>query len=153
MQNPATAHHRAKTRTKICISIVPSDLAVAQYPQARSPHLSPPPRHGRSQPAQASQLDLLALLEKSFESALRVEAVPAHLTVGNSQRFWLIHQKSQLRVPGQFSHQETEHILKATEFWDWEIEYRPRTPNCSNRLLSLLTTVCTPPSKVLECAV
>jgi hypothetical protein len=103
----------------------------------------------RSQPPQANQLDLLALLEKSLEPALRIELVPVNVAVGIGQRFWLIHQQSGLQVPGQLSQTEAEYILKTTEHWDWGIEYRPRTPNCNKRLLSLLTAVCTP-QKVLE---
>ncbi len=112
----------------------------------------PPPRHERSQLPQVSQLDLLAL-EKSLEPPLQIEPVPVNVTVGVEQRFWLIHQASGLRVPGQFSQSEAEYILKATsEGWDWEIEYRPRTPNCSRRLFCLLSTICTS-EKVLEVAV
>lgn len=119
----------------------------------RSPHLSPPPRHERSQSPQTCQLSLLAFTEKSLEPALRIESVPVGLTVGNSERFCLIHQDSQLRIPGQFSRAEAEHILKATEFWDWQIiDSRPRTPRCSYRLFCLLSTVCTP-QKALEVAV
>lgn len=109
-------------------------------------------QHGRSQPPQASQLNLLALLEKSLEPPLRIEPVPVNLTVGIEQRFWLIHQESGLWVPGQFSRVEAEYIFKTTAEWDWEIRHRPRTPNWNKRLLSLLTTVCTPPGKALECA-
>ena len=108
-------------------------------------HLSLPPQQDRqSQPPQASQLDLLALLGKSLEPPLQIEPVPVNVTVGVEQRFWLIHQASGLRVPGQFSQSEAEFILKTTERWDWEIEYRPRTPNCSYRLLCLVNRVCTP---------
>jgi hypothetical protein len=69
--------------------------------------------------------------------------VPAVLTVGIEPRFWLIHQASGLRVPGQFSQSEAEFILKTTERWDWEIRHRPRTPDCSHHLLNLLNRVCT----------
>lgn len=139
----------AKARKKFCNSIIPRYKATSKYSnESRSPQV----QQERSQPPQASQLDLLALLEKSLEPALRIEGVPVNVTVGVEQRFWLIHQNSHLRIPGQFSRAEAEHILKATEFWDWEIKYRPRTPNCNKRLLSLLTAVCTLPSKTLEVA-
>lgn len=116
------------------------------------PLRSPQVQHKRLPQPEAYQLNLLTLLEKSLESALQIEPVPVNVTVGVEQRFWLVHQPTGLRVPGQFSQAEAEYILGVTEKWNWAIEYRPRTPNCNKRLLSLLTAVCTPPSKVLECA-
>lgn len=139
----------AKARKKFCNSIIPRSSTSSKY---SNESLKPQVQQERSPKLEAHQLDLLILLEKSFGSALRIEAVPINVTVGSSEKFCLIHQASGLRVPGQFSRAEAEHILRVTEKWDWAIDYRPRTPNCNKRLLSLLTAVCTLPSKVLECA-
>ena len=122
----------------------PQVLQEARSLQVQQERWSPSEPPSASQPPQASQLDLLALLEKFQEPAIRIEGVPAELTVGEELRFWLIHQESGLRVPGQFSRVEAEFILKATSEWDWEIRHRPRTPCCGNRLLNLLKTVCKP---------
>lgn len=129
-----------------------TNSAIASFPSCDFDKVSVVPQpplqqDGRSQPPEVSQLNLLALLKKSLEPqepALRIETVPVNLTVGVEQRFWLIHQASALRLPGQFSQAETECILKTTAEWDWAIEYRPRTPNCSYHLLCLLNRICTP---------
>lgn len=130
-----------KTRKKFLNSIIPRSSASSKY---LNESLKPQVQQGRSPELEDHQLNLLALLEKPFEPPLQIEPVPDNLTVGEEPRFWLIHQESGLRVPGQFSQTEAEYILKATAEWDWEIRHRPRTPKCSNRLLSLLKTVCTP---------
>jgi hypothetical protein len=120
--------------------------------QERSPHLSPPPRHERSQPPQASQLDLLVLLGKSFEPPLKIEPVPVNVTVGFEQRFWLVHQPTGLRILGQFTYNEAQEILELTAKWDWEVDPVTREPACCYQLMSLLERICKP-KKVLECAV
>lgn len=108
---------------------------------------------GRSRLTEAHQLNLLALLEKPQKPALRIEATSANVTVGNSERFCLIHQESGLRIPGQFSYYEAQEVLVVSEKWDWELlDFNPRTPRCSYRLLCLLNRVCTP-QKALEVAV
>jgi len=113
----------------------------------------PPLRqYGRSQPPQASQLDLLALLEKSLEPALRIEVVPVDVTVGYSEKFCLIHQESGLRVPGQFTSCEAKEILKMTALWDWQVDLKTREPACRHYLVSLLEGICKPPM-TLEVAV
>jgi hypothetical protein len=95
---------------------------------------------------------LLALLEKSLEPALRIEAVPSDIAVGISEKFWLIHQNSQLRVPGQFTRCEAEEILKVIVGWDWTVDLKTREPACRYQLLTLLNRVCVP-QKALEVAV
>ena len=124
--------------------------SVPKYLQVRSQHLSPQ-NSERSQPPQSSQLDLLALLEKSLEPALRIETVPIDITVGSSEKFWLIHQNSHLRVPGQFTICEAKEILKVTAGWDWTVDLKTREPACRYQLLNLLNRVCTP-QKGLEVA-
>lgn len=104
--------------------------------------LPPLQQDRRSQPP-PSQLNLLALLEKSLESALRIEAVPTDIAVGSSERFCLVHQSSQLRLPGQFTSCEAEEILEVTVEWDWEVDLRTREPACRYQLLNLLSRVCT----------
>lgn len=138
-----------QARKKFSNSIIPRSSASSKY---SNESLKPQVQQGRSPELEDHQLNLLALLEKPFEPPLQIEPVPDNLTVGEEPRFWLIHQESGLRVPGQFSQTEAEYILKTTEHWDWEIiDSRPRTPNCSYRLLCLLNRVCTP-QKALEVA-
>ncbi len=101
---------------------------------------------------QLGSLDLLALLDKKLESAaLRIEIVPAKVTVGRGERFYLIHQRSQLQIPGQFTNCEAEQILELTRAWDWTVEPKTRVPACHYQLLNLLEDIC-PPQKVLEVA-
>ena len=93
-----------------------------------------------------SPLNLLALLDKKLESAaLRIEIVPAKVTVGRGERFYLIHQGSQLQIPGQFTNCEAEQILNLTHAWDWTVDPKTRVPACHCQLLNLLENVCTPP--------
>lgn len=138
-----------KTRKKFCNSIIPRSSVTSKYStQSRSPQV----QQGRSQPPQACQLDLLVLTEKSLEPALRLEVVPANVTVGSCERFYLVHQESGLRVPWQFSRCEAEEILKVTALWDWTVDPRTREPACRYRLLWLLEGICNP-KKVLGVAV
>ena len=151
MSNPSTGNRRATANIEPGAGLILTLLAPStQDLQARSQHLSPQ-NSERSQPSQSSQLDLLALLEKSFEPALRIEAVPSDIAVGISEKFWLIHQNSQLRVPGQFSGHEAEYILQVTSGWDWTVDLKTREPACRSQLLNLLNHVCTP-QKPLEVA-
>lgn len=117
--------------------------------QERSPHLSPPPQHERSQQSEAHQLNLLTLLEKPQKPELCIQPIPAILTVGFEQRFWLVHQPSGLKLPGQFSYQEAEGILELTLLWDWEVDPKTRKPACHHYLLCLLKDICKP-QKALE---
>ncbi len=101
---------------------------------------------------QPGSLDLLALLDKKLESAaLRIEIIPTDATVGTGDRFYLIHQGSQLQVPGQFTYCEAKEILKLTCAWDWTVNPKTRVPACHYQLLNLLEDICTP-QKVLEVA-
>ena len=101
---------------------------------------------------QTSSLNLLASLDKKLESvALRIETIPANATVGRSERFYLIHQLSQLQIPGQFTYCEAKEILKLTHAWDWTVDPKTRVPACHYQLLNLLEDVCRP-QKVLEVA-
>ncbi len=119
-------------------------LAPTQYQQER--------RSQTSQQSEAIQLDLIALLDKKLEpAALRIEIVPANVTVGRGERFCLVHQVSQLQIPGQFSNCEAEQILKLTHTWDWTVNLKTRVPACRGRLLNLLEDICTLP-QVLEVA-
>lgn len=95
---------------------------------------------------QIGPLDLIALLDKEFEpTVLRIEVIPTNVTVGRGERFCLIHQVSQLQIPGQFTNCEAEQILKLTRTWDWTVNLKTRVPACHDRLLNLLEDVCTPP--------
>ena len=147
MQKPPGAVE-VRTFKKSCTSIIPQASGTSKYlDEARSLAL----QDERSPKLEAQQLNLLALLEKSFESALRIEAVPTDIAVGSSEKFWLIHQASQLRVPGQFTSCEAKEILKVTVGWDWTVVLKTREPACRYQLLNLLNRVCTP-QKALEVA-
>lgn len=98
----------------------------------------------RSPLPEVHQLNLLALLEKPLESVLLIEIVPTHLTVGNDERFWLIHRESGLQVPGQFNRREAEQILETTKDWNWAVDPLTRQPACRWRLQGLLEHICSP---------
>lgn len=137
----------AKARKKFCNSIIPRSSATSKYSnESRSPQV----QHERSPQSEACQLNLLAPL-KPQEPALRIEAIPANVTVGSSERFCLIHQGSGLRIPGEFTRCEAEQILKVTHDWDWEVDPITREPGCRYRLLWLLESICKP-QKPLEVA-
>ncbi len=120
-----------------------------QSPEARTPHSSPQ-LHQQEQPPspKVHQLNLLALLEKPRKSALHIEPVPACLTIGSDERFWIIHQESGLQIPGQFSRHEAEYILEATEGWNWAVDSKTREPAYRWRLLFLLEYICLSQAKL-----
>ena len=106
-------------------------------------------RRARSPQPEVRQLNLLALLENpQKEPALRIEVVPAELTVNSNRCFWIIHQKSELQIPGQFSRQEAERILEATKEWSWAVDPITREPAYKWRLLSLLEYICSGKAKL-----
>ncbi len=127
-------------------SILAPSPSPTQDLEGRLPHLSLQERSPQSEPY---QLSLLALLEKSLEPALRIEAVPVDVTVGYSEKFYLIHQESGLRVPGQFSRCEAEEILRVTAPWAWQVDLKTHEPACRHSLLCLLKDICKP-QKPLE---
>jgi len=146
MPNPSNTTRRAEARNLERLnSSLPQYPAPVQALKAQTlPSSLQLQQQQRSRSSEVHQLNLLALLEKSKEQALSLEAVPIDLTVGVGERFWLIHQESGLRVPGQFNAAEVEHILKATEQWDWEIDLKTREPACRYRFLWLLESICKP---------
>jgi hypothetical protein len=122
-------------------SILALSPSSTQDLEGRLPHLS---LQERSQHPKAHQLNLLTLQDLPQEPALYIETVPVNLTLGVEQRFWLVHQPTGLRVPGQFSRREAEYIFSATEKWDWEIDLKTREPACCYRFLWLLESICKP---------
>jgi hypothetical protein len=106
-------------------------------------------RTKRSPQPEVRQLNLLALLENpQKEPALRIEAVPAELIINSDRPFCIIHQKSGLQIPGQFSRQEAEQILEETKGWNWAVDPITREPAYKWRLLSLLEYICSGKAKL-----
>lgn len=119
----------ASSQSKSLKLIVPE--VPAQKQEQRSPH----------------QLNFLFEREPSISPAaitLRIEPVPAHLTVNADERFNIVHYESDLSVPGQFSQEEAEEILQTTANWNWTVDPKTRVPACNRYLLSLLEQVCKP---------
>ena len=139
MPNPSTANRRGKAGNieQTAASILTPPLSSKQDRRARSP-----------QP-EVRQLNLLALLENpQKEPALRIEAVSAELIINSDRPFCIIHQKSELQIPGQFSRQEAEQILEATKEWNWSVNSTTREPAYKWRLLSLLEYICSNQAKL-----
>ena len=129
-------------------SILARPFTTKQDPTARSLE-SPRKKQARSPQPEVCQLSLLTLLDNpQKEPALRIEAVPAELIVNSNRCFWIIHQKSELRVPGQFSRQEAEQILEETKGWNWAVDPITREPAYKWRLLSLLEHICSGKAKL-----
>ena len=106
-------------------------------------------RRARSPQPEVRQLNLLALLENpQKEPALRIEAVSAELIINSDRPFCIIHPKSGLQIPGQFSRQEAERILEATKEWSWAVDPITREPAYKWRLLSLLEYICSGKAKL-----
>lgn len=138
-----------EARKKSYNSIIPRSSATSKYLVNESLHLSPP-----LQQQERSACSSASPEPEPQEPALRIELVPANARVGinNSyERFWLIHQASELRIPGQFSYCEAEEILKVTHAWNWTVDPRTREPGCRYQLLNLLERICKP-QKVFEVA-
>jgi hypothetical protein len=139
MPNPSNTTRRAKAQ-----NIVKTHKTI----------LTPKPsskqdRRARSPQPEVRQLNLLALLENpQKEPALRIEVVPAELIVNSNRSFWIIHQKSELRVPGQFSRQEAEQIVEETKGWNWAVDPITHEPAYKWRLLSLLEYICSNQAKL-----
>jgi hypothetical protein len=114
---------------------------IAPQPYDRQP-FSRKPRQERSAQSKVHQLNRLTLQKLPPKPALYIEPIPVSLAVGREQRFWLVHQPTGLRVPGQFSRQEAEYILSATEGWDWTVDLKTREPACRYRFLWLLEAIC-----------
>ena len=53
----------------------------------------------------------------------------------------LIHQESQIDLPGQFTYGEAKEILETTRYWDFSLD-RDKIPKCAERLRSLLENIC-----------
>ncbi len=139
MPNPSNVTRRAKAQN---------------IDKQLSPILAPSPsskqdRRARSPQPEVRQLNLLALLENpQKEPALRIEAVSAELIINSERPFCIIHQKSELQIPGQFSRQEAERILEATKEWSWAVDPITREPAYKWRLLSLLEYICSGKAKL-----
>ena len=139
MPNPSTANRRGKAGNieQTATSILAPLPSSKQDRRARSP-----------QP-EVRQLNLLALLENpQKEPALRIEAVSAELIINSDRPFCIIHQKSELQIPGQFSRQEAEQILEETKGWNWAVDPITREPAYKWRLLSLLEYICSGKAKL-----
>ena len=139
MPNPSTANRRGKAGNieQTAASILTPPFTPKQDRRARSP-----------QP-EVRQLNLLALLENpQKEPALRIEAVSAELIINSDRPFCIIHQKSKLQIPGQFSRQEAEQILEETKGWNWAVDPITREPAYKWRLLSLLEYICSGKAKL-----
>ncbi len=53
----------------------------------------------------------------------------------------LVHLRSRLNIPGQFTYDEAKEILLTTRYWDFSLD-RDRIPRCVERLLPLLENIC-----------
>ena len=150
MPNPPDHDRRGKAQNidGSRSSILACSPARRQVLEARSPE-SPRKKQARSPQPEVRQLNLLALLDNpQKESALRIEAVPAELIVNSDRCFCIIHQESELQIPGQFSRQEAEQILEETEEWDWSVNSTTRELVYKWRLLSLLEHICSGKAKL-----
>jgi hypothetical protein len=130
-QTPGSDSRGSKRYNSVVTNILPLPPAPPQqFSEAQSPQLK------------AHQLNLLTLQELPLEPALSIEPIPVNLAVGTEPVFCLVHQPTGLRVPGQFSAQEAECILRVTEGWDWTVNLKTREPACRHRFLWLLEGIC-----------
>jgi hypothetical protein len=132
MLSPSTCNRRATANIEATDASILPLLAptTQQFPETQSPQL------------EAHQLNLLTLQELPLEPELFIEPIPVNLAVGTEPVFCLVHQPTGLRVPGQFSAQEAEYILRVTEGWDWTVDLKTREPACRHRFLWLLEGIC-----------
>lgn len=87
-----------------------------------------------------SKLSLLALL-KPTQAALKVERVAPNLTVGDRQRFPLIHFESGLQIPEPLTQQECKIIRNVIQCWHWTVDLKSREPDGRACLLNLLEEI------------
>lgn len=77
---------------------------------------------------------------------LQIEAISYENRVNPNRYCKLVHLRSGLNIPGQFSYDEAKEILLTTRYWDWELD-KDRIPRCVERLRSLLENICAQGSK------
>ncbi|MBD1926771.1 hypothetical protein H6F74_11010 [Trichocoleus sp. FACHB-90] len=93
-----------------------------------------------------SKLSLLVPPVKPTQAALKVERVAPNLTVGDDQRFLLIHFESGLQIPEPFTQQECEIIRNVFQCWHWTVDLKSREPAGRACLLNLLEEICDQPA-------
>ena len=88
-----------------------------------------------------SKLSLLVPPLKPTQAALKVKRVAPNLTVGNRQRFLLIHIESGLQIPKPLTQQECKIIRNVIQCWHWTVELKSREPDGRACLLNLLEEI------------
>lgn len=72
---------------------------------------------------------------------LQIISIPRDERINPDFICGLIHYESGLKIPGQFTYEEAQEILKTTRHWDFSFD-RDKIPKCKERLLGLLEGVC-----------
>lgn len=72
---------------------------------------------------------------------LQIISIPRDERINPDFICGLIHYESGLKIPGQFTYEEAQEILKTTRHWDFSLD-RDKIPKCKERLLGLLEGVC-----------
>jgi len=88
-----------------------------------------------------SKLSLLVPPLKPTQAALKVKRVAPNLTVGNRQRFLLIHIESGLQIPKPLTQQECKIIRNVIQCWHWTVDLKSREPDGRACLLNLLEEI------------
>ena len=72
---------------------------------------------------------------------LQIGYIPDNQRVTPDKFCKLVHLRSGLNIPGQFTYDEAKEILLTTRYWDFSLD-RDRIPRCVERLRSLLENIC-----------
>jgi hypothetical protein len=118
----------------ISVTIVTRESQAKQSRKARSPQKSPNRQLNLFNPPQ----------QRSDDYPLKLELLPDKLQWWDEKRYWLIHEASNLRVPGSFSESEAQKIQEISKSWDWNVDTRDRKVACGLNLLALAEIVCSP---------
>jgi hypothetical protein len=120
-----------KTSVKTSVILI-QNVAPRQLPQRKFP---------------PSLKRAVAIYEPPDRYPLKIEPLPPALQWWDEKRYWLIHEVSELRIPGSFTITEAQYIREISKRWDWRVDTRDRKVKCGFQLLALDEALCKRPAK------
>jgi hypothetical protein len=87
------------------------------------------------------QLDLWESQKQNAEYPLKIELLPPALQWWKEPRYWLIHEASNLRVPGSWSLREAKELQDLSKNFNWNLD-KERRVDCGLQLMALAEVIC-----------
>jgi hypothetical protein len=79
--------------------------------------------------------------KRNEEYPLKLELLPDNLQWWNEPRYWLIHEASNLRVPGSWSLKEAKELQDLSKNFNWNLD-KERRVDCGLQLIALAEAIC-----------